>query len=109
MTRESSATVITIIGELDLSTIHRLTDCVLEITERCPDRVVLDMAQVSFFCADGLRALFCAQTTVAATGGELALRCPSACTRRVLTITGTDQLFGLDNVAADQAAGSSPP
>jgi anti-anti-sigma factor len=54
------------------------------------------MANVSFFCADGLRALLHARATVTAADGQLLLRAPSAKTRRVLTITKTEHLFPHD-------------
>jgi anti-sigma B factor antagonist len=86
-------TVIEISGEIDLNTAHLITELVEHVARRGPTRVVLDMAGVSFFGADGLRALLHARTTVTAAGGQLSLRSPSHKTCRVLTITRTEHLF----------------
>jgi anti-anti-sigma factor len=80
-------------GEIDLGTAHLLTELIAHVTRQCPERVVLDMARVSFFCADGLRALIHARDTITAAGGQLLLRDPSVTTRRVLALTGTGHLF----------------
>jgi len=93
VTDRGGATVVEVIGELDLGSAHLLTDCVDQIAGDRPNRVVLDLARVSFFCADGLRALLHARDTITATGGQLLLRAPSAKVRRVLALTAADELF----------------
>jgi anti-anti-sigma factor len=100
LSRDGDVAVITICGELDMGTAGMLTELVQHVAREHPERVVLDMAKVSFFCADGLRALMRARDAVATAGGQLVLRAPSARTRRVLTITGTDHLFPLDDAVA---------
>ena len=90
--------VIAIGGDLDMSTAHLLTELVEHVVLVVRDPagpVVLDMAGVTFFCADGIRALIRAREMIIAAGGRLTLRDPSPPTRRVLAITGDDQLFGL--------------
>ncbi len=102
-------TVIVVAGDLDMTTAHLLTELIEQVVVEHPSRVVLDMAGVSFFCADGLRALLHARTTITAAGGRLVLRAPSATTRRVLTITGTDHLFPLErSEASPRRDGASP-
>jgi anti-anti-sigma factor len=93
-------TVIEISGEIDLTTAHLITELVEHVVRHRPAQVILDMANVSFFCADGLRALLDARAAVAAADGQLLLRAPSAQTWRVLTITRTEQLFPLDATIA---------
>jgi len=89
-------TVIKVVGELDVSTTHILAELADEVARARPARVVLDAADVTFFCAGGLRALLGVQQLVTAAGGQLLLRAPSPCVCRVLTITGTADLFALD-------------
>ena len=93
-------TVIEISGEIDLATAHLITELVEHVTRHRPAQVILDMANVRFFCADGLRALLHARATITATDGQLLLRAPSAQTWRVLTITRTEHLFPLDSTTA---------
>jgi anti-anti-sigma factor len=83
-------------GEMDVSSVHLLTELVQHVTRDRPARLVLDMAKVSFFCTDGLRALLHARDTITAAGGQLVLRAPSPQTRRMLAITQTDHLFPVD-------------
>lgn len=98
VTNHSDVAAITISGELDLSTAPMLTDLVDRVAADHPDRVVIDMAGVTFFCAAGLTALLRAHNTVSAAGGRLILRAPSRQTQRILTITGTDGVFQLETV-----------
>jgi anti-anti-sigma factor len=85
--------MIRISGEMDMSSTHLLTELVQHVAREPLVRVVLDMAEVSFFSADGVGALIRARNTITAAGGQLMLRAPSACTWWVLTITRTDHLF----------------
>jgi anti-anti-sigma factor len=95
LTNHGTVTVITISGELDMSTAPLLTDLVEAAVGARPTRVVVDMANVTFLCATGLRGLIQARDMIIAGGGHLVLRAPSQPTLRVLTITGTDCLFPL--------------
>jgi anti-anti-sigma factor len=99
---DSSNIVITVSGEMDMGTVHLFTELVQHVVGQRPDRVVLDMAQVRFFCADGLRAVSQARDMVNCAGGRLLLCEPSAATLLVLTITGTDRLFELSASPADR-------
>jgi anti-sigma B factor antagonist len=89
-------TVIEISGEVDLRSAHLITEVVDRVARYHPSHVVLDMAKVGFFCAEGLRALLRARATVTAAGGQLLLRNPSRQTWRILDLTGTDHLFPVD-------------
>jgi anti-anti-sigma factor len=97
LTNHTDVAAITISGELDLSTTPLFTELVVRVVARDrPDRVVVDMAGVTFFGATGLSALVLAHDTIAAAGGRLLLRAPSPATQKVLTITETDRFFELD-------------
>jgi anti-anti-sigma factor len=87
--------VVEVRGEVDMSNAHLLTELIEYVVQERPSRVVLDLAEVRFFCADGLRALLHARDTVTAAGGHLVLRAPSRTTWRVLTVTQTDRLFSV--------------
>jgi len=100
---DAASVVITISGEMDMNTDDLLTELVEQVAGQRPDRVVLDMAAVRFFCAGGIHTLIRAQTTVTEAGGQLVLRRPSAMTRLVLEITGADRLF-----TVSPALGSNP-
>jgi anti-anti-sigma factor len=89
-------TVVELSGDLDMSTTHLITELVTHIAKSSPSQVILDMADVNFFCAAGLNALLHAQNTIKDAGGQFVLRNPSATTEQILTITRTADVFQID-------------
>jgi anti-anti-sigma factor len=86
------ATVIALSGDVDQDTTYLFVDlakCVAR--EWTPPRLVLDLAEVTFFGAAGLRALVRVRDLVTAAGGELLLRDPSCITRRVLEVAARNE------------------
>jgi anti-anti-sigma factor len=69
--RWAGATAVEVIGDVDLASAPVFTDLVDDITRDRLDRVVLDLARVTFFCAAG--AVLHARDAIAAAGGELVL------------------------------------
>jgi anti-anti-sigma factor len=96
LTCRGPVAVIAISGELDISTVHLLTELVEQVARDHPAEVVLDMARVSFFGAQGISALIRARDVIIASGGQLRLRAPCALTLKLLTLTGVDHLFAID-------------
>jgi anti-sigma B factor antagonist len=94
-----SRTFIEVGGELDMNTAHLLSELVEHAAQHRPTQVILHMANVTFFCAEGINALLRARATITAVGGQLLLRDPSPRTSRVLTITGAKDLFPLDTTS----------
>jgi anti-sigma B factor antagonist len=89
-------TVVELRGDLDMSTTHLITELITHVARSSPSDVVVDMTEVSFFCAAGLNALLRAQKMVTEAGGQFLLRNPSATTSLILTITGTTKIFRID-------------
>jgi anti-anti-sigma factor len=96
-------TVIELCGELDMSTTHLITELIAYVAESSPSHVILDMTEVSFFCAAGLNALLQAQKTIKDAGGQFLLRNPSATTSSILTITGVAGIFQISTGTASNA------
>ena len=70
---------ITVSGELDLDTAPLLIDLVERVAAAHPDRVIIDMANVTFICAAGITALMRAHNMITGAGGRLVLpRCVPA-------------------------------
>ena len=63
------------------------------VIEGGADRVVVDLADVSFMDSSGLGVLIGALRRLRELGGHLALVCGEGPVRRVLAITGLDRLF----------------
>jgi anti-anti-sigma factor len=91
--RQGAAAVITLRGELDISTANLVTSTMHRAALKHPSRVTIDLAGVTFFSAAGITALLRARNTAKAAGAQLVLRRPSAQVQRVLVITKTDHLF----------------
>jgi anti-anti-sigma factor len=99
LTNSGPTAVITVIGELDLCTTHLLTDLVDHVVREprlSPVHLCLDLAGVTFFSAEGVRALLYARRVVTSAAGTMVLREPSTSVRRVFDITGEAGLFDLD-------------
>jgi anti-sigma B factor antagonist len=90
------ATVIALNGDLDQDTTYLLVDLVECIAhEAVPPQLVVDMAEVTFFGAAGIRALVHVSDVVTAAAGEFRLGNPSHIVRRVLTAVALDEQFSI--------------
>lgn len=79
-------------GELDLATAVALRARLAALTcdPGSPDRLVVDLSDLAFCDASGLRALFDAHRRLARSGGEVCLRGCSPLVRQVLGLLGVD-------------------
>jgi anti-sigma B factor antagonist len=71
---EGPATLITVCGEVDMSTAHLITELTEHAIDRRPARLVLDLSGVTFFSAHGISALLRTQRATAHAHVKLALR-----------------------------------
>lgn len=100
-TSDGNATLVRLVGELDLAGAPALSEAVSRATEDGGGRpLVLDMSDVSFIDSTGVRTLLEAAQSV---GGSLALLSPSTAVTRVLDLTRLRGRFvevaGLDDPA----------
>lgn len=91
---EGTALVVHVAGELDMLTGPPLQDHLSELLATRPDRLIIDLSQVSFMASSGLSVLICTRHAAAEQGTTLQLRGTS---RRAvalpLEITGLNHLF----------------
>jgi anti-anti-sigma factor len=99
VTARGPITVVTVGGELDMSNAHLFTDLIEHVLEQEPLRLVLDLAGLTFFCAEGVRALQRVQAAITAAAGDLILLNPSPITMKVLALTRTIGLFRIEAAA----------
>ncbi|MTE17783.1 anti-sigma factor antagonist [Streptomyces sp. TRM43335] len=85
--------LLTVTGEFDHHSAHRLTDTLRPALETGVTTVLLDLSGVSFLDSTGVTRLLRAHRDVRAVGGRLALIAPSRPVRRMLSITGVDQVL----------------
>ena len=86
--REPSEAVVSLVGEIDLSTVGRLSGAVGEVLAEPPPRVVLDMAGVTFCDSQGLGTLVVLSRKATMSQSCLVLINVGDFLLRVLDITG---------------------
>lgn len=83
-----SEAVVTLSGEIDLSTVQRLSKTVNELLSPAPPRVVLDLAKVTFCDSQGLGTLVVLSRKASLAQSVLVLINVGEFLQRVLDITG---------------------
>lgn len=86
--RSGPAIVVRVRGEIDLDNAHLLPELVDGLGDLALQRLVLDLAQVTFFGAAGVRALLETRRAVTGKGGRLIVTNPAPVVRAVLAATG---------------------
>ena len=79
-------------GELDLYNAHLVRDALLEAARENPERLVVDLGEVSFLDSTALGVLIEARTTLENRRAFL-LAAPGLETRRALEVSGLDKHF----------------
>lgn len=85
--------LVTVEGALDLRTASRLADVLQPLLLTSGQRVLVDLSGVAFLDSTGLTCLIAAYRTARNTGARLALIAPGERVRRMLALTGTDQVL----------------
>lgn len=98
-------TVVTLAGELDHGSHHRLLAEVAELIERGRSRLEFDLSALEFCDSTGLGALVRLHRQAQNRGGWLRVVRPSGELRRMLRTTNLDRLLG----GSDPAHGGEPP
>jgi anti-sigma B factor antagonist len=89
------ATVLAVAGELDMVSSPRLEDAITSLTAVNHRLIVLDLAELEFVDICGTRALVQARAWAGGMGARLVLINVSRDIRRVLSLTGAEDLLGL--------------
>jgi len=98
-------TVVYIHGDIDIQTIDIMTDLAAQAIGLQPNRVVLDLAGVTFFSAAGLAALHRIRDDTAGAGITFQLRNLSRPVRRLLEICELVAAFDVIYQSADGSGG----
>ncbi|MGN6696046.1 MAG: STAS domain-containing protein [Aquihabitans sp.] len=90
-------TVLTLSGELDPGTAPILQSHLTDLAaDQGVSSVVVDLSQITFLDSSGIRALVTGGEALRTRSAELILRAPNANVRRVLEVTGLNQLLTLE-------------
>jgi anti-sigma B factor antagonist len=105
---DGTATV-TVLGEIDYSNSDQVAqDIRTAITDWSPSAVEIDLGNATFMDSTGLGALIEGYRAAVAQDVDFRVVNPSATFRRVLTVTGLSDFFGLiDPVGAVERAGEA--
>ena len=93
VSKEGNETVVTLSGDVDVYTSARLRERLLDLIHHARPRLVIDLANLDFVDSTGLGMLVAVAERVRRAGGEMALRSPTASTRRVIEITGLGRVL----------------
>ncbi|MEW2286387.1 STAS domain-containing protein [Streptomyces sp. NPDC047841] len=85
--------LVTVAGALDLHTAAHLADALRPLVLTGGHSVLVDLSGVGFLDSTGLTCLIAVYRTARGTGARLALIAPSERVRRMLALTGTDQVL----------------
>jgi len=103
--RDSGVTIVRLAGELDLYNAHLVRDVLLAAGAENPDRLVVDLGEVTFIDSTALGVLIEARKALENRRAFLLAR-PGLETRRALEVSGLDRHFTVldsldDALAAD--------
>jgi anti-sigma B factor antagonist len=87
--------VVVVAGDLDMATAADMAQHLAEVVGAGTD-VVVDLSGLEFIDSTGLNALIAAWRASRGRGRTLTVRRPAHCVRRVLGITGLDQVFAIE-------------
>ena len=88
--------VVSVRGEIDVGTAPLLWDALEEAIRTAPPRVVIDLNDTAFVDSAALTIFARAFKRLRHQGAELVLRSPRANARKVLQISGLDQLLTIE-------------
>jgi anti-sigma B factor antagonist len=94
VSRERDVVIAAVTGDVDISTVAQLRECLFELADR-GGTLIVDLNRVTFIDSSGLGALVGAARRAAAHGDSLHAVCARPPTRRLLWLTGVDRLIPL--------------
>lgn len=103
--RQSSSHVVPLKGEIDLHVSPTVTSTLNDVIDKKPERMVVDLSEVSYIDSAGLAALIQAMQKVESYGGKFMLAGLQETVRSIFEISRLDQVFQIFPDAAAALAG----
>jgi anti-sigma B factor antagonist len=91
--RQHRANVLPLKGEIDLHVSPAITQTLNAMTDKKPERIVIDLSEATYIDSAGLAALILAMQTVEAYGGRFLLTGMHEIMRSILETSRLDQIF----------------
>ena len=95
--------VVSVLGDVDLSSARSFEQKLLHVAERRTGRVIVDLTGCGFFDSTGLQALLATRLHLNRSNRELTLVVSNPSVLKVFQITGFDTLFEMHPSLADAA------
>jgi anti-anti-sigma factor len=92
---EDGTAIVAVDGEIDAGTAGALSECLTQLAGKKPQRLVVDLAGVSFMDSSGLNALVLIRKALIP-GCAVVIRSPQPRIRYLFTITGLEPLFSFE-------------
>ena len=103
---ERGCVIAAVTGEIDISTVGELRDCLFELAEGS-EPLIVDLDRVTFIDSAGLGALVGTSRRAAEHGGTLRAVCTQPQTKKLLWMTGVDRRIPLEASLDDALASAS--
>jgi anti-sigma B factor antagonist len=104
---DDGAVTVTVLGEIDFSNSDEVADGIRDaLTKWSPPTLHVDVRHASFIDSTGLGALIEGYRAATESNIRYVVTNPSPAFRRVLTVTGLSELFGLAETPFESHAGS---
>ena len=101
--RDGDAVVVRLAGEIDLYNAHEVRDVLLDESGKAPERLVVELSQVTFVDSTALGVLIEARAKLPNKRAFL-VASPQLETRRALEVSGLDRHFGVYDTVDDALA-----
>ena len=99
--------VVSVAGELDLATAPELQDQITDLLDRGHNRLVFDLADVSFCDSTGLSVFVRARNSCDKTGGVVRLAAPQRGLLRILEVSGLVEALRTNPTVDEALAGDT--
>jgi len=93
VTAEESYIVVTLAGEVDVTTAQQMRDVLMSQAAQGTPRLIVDLSGLGFMDSSGVRVLLTVRGALEASGRTLALASPQPVVARMLSLVGADQLI----------------
>lgn len=105
VTTEGKATVIALVGRLDIITSKAVREKLLEVIDGGAQHVVLDLSRLEYVSSAGLRVFLEGRKAIKGRGGNIVLSSVQPFIQNILSSTGFDTLFVCYDTVAAASAG----
>jgi anti-sigma B factor antagonist len=105
ISKRGRTTVVVVAGELDIASAPMLKDAIKRARQDDADDLVVDLRDLEFMDVSGLRVLIRAHQHAEEAGGRLRLANVRESVRRLLTLTGANEILSIGELPGDLDGG----